>query len=120
MSASHQKRAAAKRLPPGFGGTDPNAPWDTKRFFTALDATGNTPHIFYDIDADKIRLDFDIPYNGTTKLQQKRLHNLYAWERNKDPERRQQSQYVRALVRRMQFAPRKEGEGPRYFSCPLA
>ena len=123
MPASPQKRAAANRLPPGFGKIDPNAPWDSKRFFTALAATGNAQHIFYNIDADKFRLDSDIPCDGTTKLQEKRLHNLRAWERNKDPERRQQIEYVRAVcdrVRRTQFAPRTEGEGPRYFSCKLA
>jgi hypothetical protein len=120
LSASPQKRAAVKRLPRGFGRIDPNAPWDTKRFFTALAATGNTPSVFYEIDADKIRLEFAIPYEGTTKLQEKRRRNLYAWERNKDPKHLQQHEYVRTFVRSLPFAPRKEGESPRYFYYPLA
>jgi hypothetical protein len=76
--------------------------------------------VFYEIDADKIRLEFDIPYEGTTKLQQKRLRNLYAWQNNMDPKRRQQFEYVSTLIRSLSFAPRTDGESPRYFYCPLA
>jgi hypothetical protein len=120
LSTSPQKRAAVKRLPPGFGKIDPNAPWDSKRFFTALAATGNTPSVFYEIDADKMQLRVDVPYDGTTKLQEKRLRNLYAWQNNMDPKRRQQFEYVSTLVRSLPFAPRTEGESPRYFYYPLA
>jgi hypothetical protein len=76
--------------------------------------------VFYEIDDDKIQIRVDIPYDGTNKLQEKRLRNLYAWQNNMDPKRRQQFEYVRTLVRSLPFVPRTEGESPRYFYYPLA
>jgi hypothetical protein len=119
LSASPQKRAAFKRLPPGFGSIDPNAQWDSQRFYIALAATGNTPYVFYAIDGDRVQIHQYICV-PKTKLQKRRLANLLAWKRNKDPKCRQQFEYVSTLVRNLPFAPRAEGESPRYFNYPLA
>jgi hypothetical protein len=119
MNTFNSDSSATKRLPPHFGEIDPEAPWDSKRFFTALAATGNTPYVFYAIDRDRVQIHKDICV-PKTKLQKRRLTNLLAWERNKDPEHQQQFGYVKTLARSLPFGTRKEGEGPRYFYYPLA
>ena len=109
-----------KKSVTGFGEIDPNAPFDAQRFFTALGATGNTPHVFYSIDDDKVRIEMDVCH-PMTKLQKRRFANIMSWQQNKDPERQQQCSFVSNWVRSLPFAPRTEadGDGPRYFYYPL-
>jgi hypothetical protein len=111
--------SATNRLPLHFGEIDPEAPWDSKRFFTAIAATGNTPYVFYAIDDDRVQI-HRIVRVPKTQLQKRRHANLLAWERNKDPNRHQQFGYVSTLARSLPFAARKEGEGPRYFYYPIS
>lgn len=108
---------ASKRLPPNFGEIDPNSPFDAQRFFTASAATGNTPHIFYEIGTDNVRIETEVGILKT-KLQRKRSANLRAWEKNMDPQRRRQSAYVRALAKSLPFAPAEDGDS-KYFYYPL-
>src|SRR5258708_1655121 len=98
-----------KRLPRNFEAIDPNAPFDVQRFFTALDATGNTRNVLYSIDDDKVSLIMDIGIQ-ITKLQEGRLATLFAWERNKDPKREQQIAFARKFVGFFSFAPRTEAD----------
>jgi hypothetical protein len=118
MPASRITASKPERLPVGFGPINPQAPWDSKRFFTALAATGNAPYVFYAIDDDRVRIERNICV-PKTKLQKRRFANLLAWERNMDPKRQQQFGYVSALVRSMTFAASADGS-PRFFYYPIA
>lgn len=110
---------ASKRLPAHFGEIDPNSPFSVKRFFTALAATGHIPWVTYFIDEDRVRFEMDFPV-GMTRLQQGRLARLVSWQQNKDPNGQRQKSYLCDLMRSISFAPRVEGDGSRYFRCPLA
>jgi hypothetical protein len=109
-----------KRLPPNFGAIDPLATWDSPRFFTALRATGHKAIVLYSIDEDEVAIQMNVDF-PKTRLQLKRLSDLAAWERNKDPKRHLQFAYVRDLISIFHFEPRTEadGVGPRYFHFPI-
>jgi hypothetical protein len=122
MPASSINTSKPKRLPVGFGPIDPQATWDSGRFFTALAATGYNIYVLYS-DDEKLSItmmDACFPKNKT-RLQAKRFANLLAWERNKDPKRHQQNSYVRNLASIFRFEPRSEADGlePRYFHFPI-
>jgi hypothetical protein len=114
MPASHKAMSKSKRLPVGFGPIDTQATWDSERFFTALGATG------YDVSFlllanGKLSFSFTDTFafcpKNRTRLQAKRFADLVAWERNKDPGRHQQREYVQKLASYFRFEPRAESDG---------
>jgi hypothetical protein len=99
MNTLNFDSSATRRLPRHFGEIDPEAPWDSKRFFTALAATGCNIYVLYS-DDDELSITFMDAFfpKNRTRLQAKRFAGLVAWERNKDPKRQQQNAYVRNIV----------------------
>jgi hypothetical protein len=118
MPASRMTTSKSKRLPPGFGSIDPNAPWDSRRFYTALAATGCDITVLKSDDGKLSTTVTDAFFpNNRTRLQAERFADLMTWQGNKDPKRHQQNEYVRNLASIFRFEPRTEADGvdTRYF-----